>query len=275
MVKIVSWKDFKEVTKTTDVGWYFKPCRPIAFILVNIAMFLGLSANTVSWISVVCIVIGCILISVFTNPFLIFLGFLFYFLRFLLDISDGTVARLTGVFSSKGLLIDYFGHSLELRFLFFSVTLLSFRLSQNIYVLLIGFAVVTILSCKHVIEGQIHSGFIYDVFIQNDKEKFKTRLNRLRSEVGSQVINKVGNYRESIIIQLVWGYPTIVLLFTLAYIFHLSFGYWWSLPLMLTGYCFAYLAFLPLYMVFMYRNFEKKWLYYIKRIQDIDINEKL
>jgi len=269
MIKGISWKEFKKVTKNSDVGWYFKPARPLAFLLVNIAMFLGLSANTLSWIGVACLWLGCILISVSTNPFLIFLGFLFYIFRFLFDISDGTVARLTGVFSSKGLLIDYFGHALELRFLFFGVTLLSFRLSQNIYILLIGFASVTFLSCKQVIEGMIHSGFVYDVFMCNDKKKFKIRLNKLKSELGSQVVKKVRNYRESIFIQLIWGYPTVVLLFTFAYIFHLSSGYWWPLPLILTGYCFVYFVFLPLYMVFMYRNFEKKWLYYIKKIQEI------
>jgi len=269
MVKGISWKEFKKVTKKSDPGWYFKPARPVVFLLVNIAMFLGLSANIMSWISVACLCVGCILITVSTNHFLILLGFLFYILRYCFDASDGTVARLTKIFSSKGLLIDYFGHAFELRFLFFGVTLLSFRLSQNIYILIIGFAAVTILSCKQVIEGMIHSGFVYDVFIHNNKKKFMNRLNKLKSEVGSQIIKKVGTYRESIIIQLIWDYPTIVVLFILAYLTNVFFNYKWLLLFLLIGYCFVYFVFLLLYMVFMYRNFEKKWLYYIKKIQEI------
>ena len=73
--------------------------------LTKLFLILGVSPNTISWISFSCLLVGAGLIATAHWPYMLAAGLLIQ-LACALDSSDGEVARLTGLSSPKGAWLD-------------------------------------------------------------------------------------------------------------------------------------------------------------------------
>lgn len=102
-----SYTDAKRANERFDLWLYHVGRRfswPVAWLAVN----LGISATTVTFISTFFVWTGAVLIAL-GNPLWQIIGTLFFQLWIIFDCADGTVARATGTGSKRGEYADAFG----------------------------------------------------------------------------------------------------------------------------------------------------------------------
>ena len=80
--------------------------RPISYLLTIPFLYIGISPNVISLISIIPLIIGFVLIYVATNKAMLILGWFLFFLWNLLDGVDGNVARYKKLFSPLGSVYD-------------------------------------------------------------------------------------------------------------------------------------------------------------------------
>lgn len=92
--------------------------RKLSPYLTYLFLKMGISAGTVTWLSVAMAFIGCFLIS-FSDMKVTVLGFIFLQLWYLLDHVDGEIARYTKTTSKEGMYLDFATHSLVHPIIYF------------------------------------------------------------------------------------------------------------------------------------------------------------
>lgn len=107
--------------------WLFYFARPLSWPLTWIFVKLGFSASAVTYISIVSVLAGSLLICV-GNHTLQIIGILLFNLWIILDCVDGNIARYKKTFSKYGEFIDAVGGYFATTFLFSSLGYLSYRI---------------------------------------------------------------------------------------------------------------------------------------------------
>lgn len=108
-------KDKKKTEKLEFWTYYF--VRPLSFPPAWLFANLGISANTVTYLSIISSLLGFIFLCLEGTIFHI-IGVLGFYLWAVLDCSDGTVARVTRKFSKKGEFLDALGGYLVIAMAF-------------------------------------------------------------------------------------------------------------------------------------------------------------
>jgi hypothetical protein len=116
-------------------GWYGYYIRQISFYPTALFLNLGISANQATWISMIVLILGCLLLAVGDHMSAI-VGALLVNSWFILDYVDGDIARYKKSSSAYGDFIDMLGHYIAGGLLFFAVGVGSYLHSER---LLMGF----------------------------------------------------------------------------------------------------------------------------------------
>lgn len=131
---------FREVAqrgKHTDPGWY-RVHRRVSIHLTRLALAAGVRADDASIAMILIGIAGAALlvpVSAASNA----LGFLLFYLAFLLDKVDGELARVRGTENARGILVDRFYHRLVEPLLFLAVAAHEFRQTGATMTLVAGF----------------------------------------------------------------------------------------------------------------------------------------
>lgn len=80
--------------------------RPLSYVLTIPFLYINISPNTISLISIIPILIGFVLMSVAQTKIVMVIGWMFFFLWNLLDGVDGNIARYKKHFSPLGSVYD-------------------------------------------------------------------------------------------------------------------------------------------------------------------------
>lgn len=100
-----------------DPVWTKLILRPLALPVTWLALKLGLSANQVTYLSIFCVLMGTVFLTLGSRPYAIW-GAVLFNLWAILDCVDGNVARMRGTASKYGELIDAFGGYVAYAFVF-------------------------------------------------------------------------------------------------------------------------------------------------------------
>ena len=90
-------------------GFHDRLFVPIAIYFIWLSLRLGLSGNTVSWISGFVAATGGLMLAT-NDPLIILIGSFGYIIWYLLDFVDGGVARIEGKGGMSGQYIDWMMH---------------------------------------------------------------------------------------------------------------------------------------------------------------------
>lgn len=114
-------------------GWYGYYIRQISFYPTALFLNLGISANQATWISMIVLILGCLLLAVGDHMSAI-VGALLVNSWFILDYVDGDIARYKKSSSAYGDFIDMLGHYIAGGLLFFAVGVGSYLHSERLLI---------------------------------------------------------------------------------------------------------------------------------------------
>lgn len=126
--------------------------RPLAVYLTWIVLHFPISANQVTFISIIAGIVGGILIAS-GGPVVFLMGVLLFHLWYLLDHVDGQVARFKNQASLSGVYFDYISHYIVHTAFFLGVGFQAFFSSQSFFYLFFALAAAF---------GSIGVGIFYD-----------------------------------------------------------------------------------------------------------------
>lgn len=106
--------------------WLFYFARPLSWPLTWLFVKLGFSASAVTYISIVSVLAGAVLLCIGTFPLQV-IGISLFNLWIILDCVDGNIARFKKTFSKYGEFIDAVGGYFATTFLFSSMGYLSYK----------------------------------------------------------------------------------------------------------------------------------------------------
>lgn len=104
--------------------------RPLSYVLTIPFLYTSMSPNTITFISMIVLVIGTVIFMLFESKPLMIIGWLLFFLWNLLDGVDGNVARYKKQFSKTGDLWDTTAGYLAMVTTFMSAGIGAFRTSN-------------------------------------------------------------------------------------------------------------------------------------------------
>jgi phosphatidylserine synthase len=118
------YKDVKERNsyKLLDAMLAGHFCRPVSHICSTWFILNKVKPNTITLLMLTFGVVGSILFAM-PNIFCKIVGYLFWYLWFTMDLSDGQVARYTKTFSKYGTEMDYMAHLIDHPFMNIAVWL--------------------------------------------------------------------------------------------------------------------------------------------------------
>jgi phosphatidylglycerophosphate synthase len=128
--------------KDTDPAWY-RVHRRLSIHLTRVALAMGLAPNHVSIAMMVIGIAGAVLLSSLDRTANV-VGFVLFYVAFLLDKVDGELARLLGRASGRGIFLDRLYHRLVEPSMFIGVAVHEYRITGWIVVLVAGFATVAL-----------------------------------------------------------------------------------------------------------------------------------
>lgn len=109
--------------------WVFYFARPLSWPVTWLCVMLGLSASAVTFISIVTVIIGSVLIAL-GNFTMQVIGVSLFSLWIILDCVDGNIARYKKTFSEYGEYIDAVGGYFASALLFLSLGYLAYKTSE-------------------------------------------------------------------------------------------------------------------------------------------------
>src|SRR5262245_15877194 len=136
MDDVVEMRRVAQAGKDRDPAWY-RVHRHASIYLTLFLMKAGFRPNQVSALMMVVGGAGTVLMAL-PSPRANFAGFVLVYLGFLLDKSDGEVARLLGQQTARGILLDRFHHRVIEPSLFAAAALHAYRTLPATWVLLSG-----------------------------------------------------------------------------------------------------------------------------------------
>lgn len=210
---------YSEVRNNYRGGTYFW-CDSYAQLLspltTSILLKLKLIPNIVTLLMIISGVIGGILFS-FNNNLIKFVGIVFIHLWYVLDCSDGEIARITKIFSKMGKEIDFTAHIVNhpIFLLSFAISLLSLDNTTNRELILIC---LFLLSSLELINRNLLSfSEIYSLKVVKNSESVndENKAKQNRSKIKKFIIHIVTN---------ITILPNFVLLFPLIYMADVFLG---------------------------------------------------
>ena len=106
--------------------WVRLAVRPLSIVLTAPLVGTSIKPTTITMWSVLCNIIGAVLVSMNVNIYLSLLGWLFFFVWAVLDGVDGNLARCQGTCSQLGDLWDTMGGYVAMVSIYFSAGIASF-----------------------------------------------------------------------------------------------------------------------------------------------------
>ncbi len=94
----------KETAKNDYFAFYIG--RPITYLLTIPFLYLGISPNTVTWLSFIPVIMGFLLLCIGKSTISLFLGWFSFFMWSMLDGVDGNIARYKKQYSKMGDTLD-------------------------------------------------------------------------------------------------------------------------------------------------------------------------
>lgn len=193
--KMETIKELKKICQPDlKEAWINRIMRNISPYITKFLLLLGLNANQVTFIILVLGIIGGLM---FFFPKLWFIGIIFLFIAFILDHSDGEVARYRKTISLKGCYIGDIYHVIVPKIYFAGLTFSTYLLTNKLSVFIFGFLCIMFSTS---ISTRIYYYTLFDKNNHNLKEP-----------------NKVT------IISFLWGNPYV--LFILLFVLLLGFRY--------------------------------------------------
>jgi len=169
---MVSTKEIKELLNTTDEGkWGHWVFTRLSVYLTKILLMLPITANQVTILSTILGIIG-VLFMTSKNDFYYIFGFLFICLYWILDFSDGVIARYKNCTSVRGKYLDSLGHLLVHPLMFLAIGVHLFNKSGDILYLVIGLAVALVF----IFYFTNHK--IYQVLNENKEKETKDNVSK-------------------------------------------------------------------------------------------------
>jgi len=206
------YKDIRKITKIKPinqevfVAYFFS--RRLSPFFVNIFLKLNIIPNTITVYMIIAGIIGAILFS-FPNIWCKISGYIFMHLWFILDCSDGEVARITKVFSKFGKELDYIAHIINHPL--FNIAFLTSLIQLNKYNIMFVSIVSILLISSNLVSRNLIS--MYTIF-------------ELRVKSKKVVSEKRKSYRIiiSYLIGVITQYPNFVLIFPMLYFIDVLIG---------------------------------------------------
>ncbi len=127
-----SWNDltssYTNKKKQMSSLWARIFSRPVSFVITHILINLGIKANTVSVISILCALTSCVCVSINSMIFRI-VGVVLFALWHVLDCVDGNIARVKKESSIRGEYVDAISGYTASSFIYFAIGIASFHTS--------------------------------------------------------------------------------------------------------------------------------------------------
>lgn len=129
---------YRKTRKTPDIFWNAYVCRPIAAVLVNGVKGTGITPNQITLLSYV-VALGAAGLLVFWLGYVgLVVAILVYQLSYVLDCSDGMLARWRGIQSTPGHLLDFLMDELKAFAILAAVAVRLYREQEKDMFLLVG-----------------------------------------------------------------------------------------------------------------------------------------
>ena len=115
--------------------------RPFSLRLSWLLYRTNITPNFVTFIQILIGLSACLVIALFPKQEVFILGIMFLHLAYLLDCSDGEIARAKNMSSLEGLFLDKFAHAITMPSIFMSVSIYysQYFIEYQFFILLISF----------------------------------------------------------------------------------------------------------------------------------------
>jgi phosphatidylglycerophosphate synthase len=115
--------------------------RPFSLRISWLLYKTSVTPNFITLFQIIVSLTACLLISIFPQKNIFILGIILFHFSYLLDCSDGEIARAKNMTSLEGLFLDKFAHALIMPSIFMSVTIYysKYFLDYQFFILLISF----------------------------------------------------------------------------------------------------------------------------------------
>lgn len=136
---VPSVKELKIICrKKVETVWYAKyVVRPFSIYITKILLYTPITANQVSFLSMIMGVCGAFAIGYGTFRSGV-MGVILLQVSYILDCIDGEIARYHKQSSVNGIFIDFLGHRIVIPLIFFGAAFMIYMNTQNIYMLIVG-----------------------------------------------------------------------------------------------------------------------------------------
>lgn len=137
--------------------------RPLSYILTIPFLKTSITPNQISYLSIIPILCGFILMSITTSKLWLMIAWLMFFLWNILDGVDGNIARYKKIYSINGSVIDAMSGYASMVLTYFSVGIAAskmdsiFAISSDIYVILGGLSGICVIFPRLVMHKYINT----------------------------------------------------------------------------------------------------------------------
>lgn len=197
---------------STLVSWIFS--ARISPLFTSIFVKYGVRPNSITILMILSGLIGAVLFAV-DNVFVKLAGYIFIQLWFVMDCSDGEVARITKDFSRHGTEMDYLAHVLthpafQISFLVSAIHLYARQGAEPI-------ALIVIFSAIAIVELMIRAMLGLQLIC-------KYKDSELAPAAAPAATPSKGRKIRNLLIGAIYIYPNVALLFPIVYFFDLFFN---------------------------------------------------
>jgi CDP-alcohol phosphatidyltransferase len=143
MVPTIMWSEivaiYRASKKKNDINWFTEHiARPPAAVVVYFASKTPVTPNQLTFLSVVVAAIACAIWTLYPGYQALLIAVLLFELSFVLDCADGQLARLRGIASPLGHLLDFLMDELKAMLVLGSLAVRLWRESSDPVLLLAG-----------------------------------------------------------------------------------------------------------------------------------------
>ncbi len=211
-------KSYKYVRRKTPLNkWYYNTfvghfiSSRVSPVLTVFFIKRHTPPNTITIYMILSGIIGATLFA-FNNVYLKILGYLFIHLWFILDCSDGEVARITRIFSKMGKELDYVAHLINHPMFGMSFAVSTLQLSNRVVSDCFVIVVFSLLIIFNLIgRGLMNLHLVYNIKNNvSNNSYFSDRLNK--------------KILISYIMKFFCQFPNIAIIFPMLYFFDLYYG---------------------------------------------------
>lgn len=134
------WQTYLETRKSAKEYWVEKVMVYLASIIVQVLKKSSITPNQITFFTLFLHIIGCSVLALFTNYQGLLFGAIIIQISYIFDGADGQLARLKGMTSEVGALLDFLIDEFKAYLVLGSVTLRLYLIKSNIFYLIFGMA---------------------------------------------------------------------------------------------------------------------------------------